>query len=402
MKKICIIAPNALPVPAVKGGAVETLVNNLIDENEKNKKFDFCVITIKDIDAIEKAQKYNNTKFEFINVIGNIKIEKIKHKFEKNSFSHKVVRKLLKINEYIYAKKVYNHFKKKKYDYVIVEGGNPYAYAKILKKIGKEKCIYHLHGNTVGDNFYKKYFNYFIAISKFVKEKFIENNIVDSSKVYVINNGIALEKFALKLNENEKSIEKKKYKIEENKVVIEFCGRTIPEKGVMELIKAFKKMKNIDKCILLIVGNSQFGNNIVTEYDKKLIEETDGIEDKIKFTGYVHNDKLYKIYGISDISVIPSIWDEPSGLVVMEAMSSGLPIITTNSGGIPELINDKCAFMIERDSNIIENLALALDNLVENSKLRKVMGENGKEESKKYSTEKYFYNFQNFVKKISE
>ena len=82
------------------------MVNNLIDENEKNKKFDFCVITIKDIDAIEKAQKYNNTKFEFINVIGNIKIEKIKHKFEKNSFSHKVVRKLLKINEYIYAKKV--------------------------------------------------------------------------------------------------------------------------------------------------------------------------------------------------------------------------------------------------------------------------------------------------------
>ena len=48
--------------------------------------------------------------------------------------------------------------------------------------------------------------------------------------MYVINNGIALEKFALKLNENEKSIEKKKYKIEENKVVIEFCGRTIPEK----------------------------------------------------------------------------------------------------------------------------------------------------------------------------
>ena len=341
MKKICIITPNVLPVPAVKGGAVETLVNNIIDENETDKNFDFTVVSIYNKEAKVVSEKYVNTKFKYINILFNDNIEKLKSKLNGKFILDKVLRKFLKINEIVYACKILCFVARQKYDYILIEGGNPFIYKKILKKFGKEKCICHLHGNISGNYEYDKYFRYFIAISKFVKKRFISNNIIDENRVFVINNGIKLENFGIMLSEKQKNDEKKKLGINFNEIVIEFCGRTIPEKGIKELVQAFKKINNINKCKLLIIGNSQFGNNVSTDFDKELIEESKPVKDKIVFTGYVHNNDLYKLYGVSDISVIPSMWEEPSGLVVMEAMASGLPIITTDSGGIPELVNDR-------------------------------------------------------------
>ena len=61
--KICFIAPKNFPVPALKGGAVETLITDFIDENEKSKKVDVDVITIYDKEAFAQSKKYCNTNF---------------------------------------------------------------------------------------------------------------------------------------------------------------------------------------------------------------------------------------------------------------------------------------------------------------------------------------------------
>ena len=66
-KRIALITNGVFPVPAVKGGAVETLVEQLIKENEVQNRLDFELFSIFDLDAFEQAQQYKNSKFQFIN-----------------------------------------------------------------------------------------------------------------------------------------------------------------------------------------------------------------------------------------------------------------------------------------------------------------------------------------------
>ena len=137
-----------------------------------------------------------------------------------------------------------------------------------------------------------------------------------------------------------------------------------------------------------------------TDFDYELEELAKDVQDRIKFTGYIENNELYKIHNISDIAVVPSMWEELFGLVVVEAMSSGLPLIVTKSGGIPEIVDEECAFILEKDESLINNLAEKIDYLVENPEIREKMGLHGKENSKKFGMEHYMTNFYELMKKI--
>ena len=64
---------------------------------------------------------------------------------------------------------------------------------------------------------------------------------------------------------------------------------------------------------------------------------------------------------LADIAVLPSMWEEPFGLTIVEALAAGLPLITTRSGGIPEIC-EGIATIVERD-NIVYNLASAILDL---------------------------------------
>ena len=111
---------------------------------------------------------------------------------------------------------------------------------------------------------------------------------------------------------------------------------------------------------------------------------------------------MYKIQNIADIAVVPSMFEELFGLVVVENMSSGLPLIVTNSGGMPEIVDKECAFIIDRDENLIRNLKEKLDYLVENPKIREKMGAHGKERAKQFGMEEYLNNFYDLMQKIRD
>ena len=66
MKKICLIIPRGLPVPALKGGAIETLMNMLADENEKWKKINLTIVSTYDKEAKKSSKNYKNTNFIYI------------------------------------------------------------------------------------------------------------------------------------------------------------------------------------------------------------------------------------------------------------------------------------------------------------------------------------------------
>jgi glycosyltransferase involved in cell wall biosynthesis len=94
---------------------------------------------------------------------------------------------------------------------------------------------------------------------------------------------------------------------------------------------------------------------------------------------------------LADISVLPSMWEEPFGLTIVEAMAVGLPLITTRSGGIPEIC-EGVAVIVERN-NIVKNLADAILYLYQDAEKRKRMASASLERAKLFDKKTYAKNF---------
>ncbi|MBL0712347.1 MAG: glycosyltransferase family 4 protein [Desulfosarcina sp.] len=97
------------------------------------------------------------------------------------------------------------------------------------------------------------------------------------------------------------------------------------------------------------------------------------LASRVHFRGPLPNESLPDIYHKADLFVFPSIWDEPFGMPVVEAMASGLPVIATHAGAFPETVHDgKSGLLVEWGN--ANALALALERLLVNPQLRRDMG----------------------------
>ncbi len=399
MKKICIILPEEFPVPATKGGAVETLVNSIIDENEKENKIEITCVARYEKKAYEESKKYKNTKFVFFRMYPNKKIIRFGIRVI-NDFLLKITK--INIKNTIHSKRLYKKIQNEEFDYILIEGGDPFSYKNLLEHYNKEKRIIHLHGgNAIGTKEYDELYGKFLVLNNFMVNQFIGNKIIEKNRVYVLRNGINVKKFSRELTNEERDNLRNSYGIKKDDIVIIYCGRLMQEKGVKELILAIKQLKNRSKVKLLIVGSSNFGNKNKTKYEEELLEISKDIKENIIFTGFIHNEDMYKIYKMADIAVVPSLWEDASPLVIVEQMASGLPIVSTISGGIPELVEDN-AFLVERDEKIVNNLAKNIDYLIGNPDKRNEMSEKGKILSEKLSVENFYKNFVELFEKLDK
>lgn len=163
---------------------------------------------------------------------------------------------------------------------------------------------------------------------------------------------------------------------QKDKKVILFVGRLVEVKGIPYLIKA---MENVD-AKLIIVGNGPM--------KKELESMSKPLGEKIVFMGARNHDELRTIYASSDVFVAPSITandgaKEGFGLVLLEAMASGLPIIGSNSGGIRDIICDgKNGFLVGEKN--IKDLSDRINLLISDKKLYEEMSKSALERVKKY------------------
>jgi glycosyltransferase involved in cell wall biosynthesis len=154
-----------------------------------------------------------------------------------------------------------------------------------------------------------------------------------------------------------------------------FIGRLEKQKGLEYLLQAVRILKNQNKKFLVtIVGNGSQEKNL-----KKLSKELE-IEELIKFEGIIENKLIPEQYQNADIFILPSI-HEGFPLVNLEAMASGLPIIATNVGSIPETVKDGVNGILVRPRDA-EKLAEAMKKLIENETLRNQLGNKGREIAK--------------------
>lgn len=199
-----------------------------------------------------------------------------------------------------------------------------------------------------------------IAISKAIKNKY--NQIAPNSNIKVIYNGIK----EIELN-----------KLEHNKINFCIVGLVTKNKNQMELIKAGK--------ILLDKGYKNFYINIIGSGDDNYIKDLkdyiseNNLEDYVKFYGYQKD--IYKILRYMDIGVMTSL-NEAFGRVTVEYMFSGMPVIGSNSGGTPEIIEKNTTGFLYECGNEIE-LANYMEEYLKDVKLVEIHGANGRKLAEK-------------------
>jgi spore coat protein SA len=391
--KICLVPPWHLPVPAVKGGAVETLVQMLLDENEAEQRIDFLVISIYDREAEAAAAKYKHTRFFFVrtNALDNF-IDFFVRAI------NKVTRKLSGDREYCllrYYKKCFEIIGKERTDFIVNEGWY-FQQFKFLPSCFKREQIYmRIHSHYVpsagASKILSNIFGGVIGISRFVISEYLKA-AGHAVNAHIVMNSIDVDLFRKRITPEERLALREKLGFSANNFVVLFCGRIIEVKGVRELIKAVVKISD-DTVKLLIVGSQNFSARSKTFYLKEIEYLIACSQGKIVCTGYIKNDELYKFYQSADIMAIPSLWEEGFGLVVAEGLASGLPLIVTNSGAIPEIVSEKSAIIVERDDRLIDNLSAQMLYLYGNTEKRRSMADAAVKESARFSREKYYHDF---------
>lgn len=391
MKNICFITQCALPIPTTKGGAVETLVEYILDENEKNPHYHITVLTIGDVESKEKAKKYKYTEFIYIDT-ANPKLNKLL------SESDRILKHL---NIYVpFSKEFIDSMKALKklqeQDMYIYEAGPTTQLPLLNKVIPKDKLLVHLHWDGMGNKKKDECFKSLLTISDYIGNQWKNATGCAPNKVKALYNCANIERFQRDSSEEEKAALKKQLEIPADNKVLIFTGRIVGDKGVRELLLSFELIKREDLS-LIIIGSANFGAKTNTPYEQEVAELIKKSNKNIVFTGYVHQTQLYKYYNIADISVMPSQFQEPAGLVAIEAQATGKPLIATNVGGLGEFANPKGAILIEKDDKQVENLAATIEELLNDEDKLTVMGESNKEYARKFNTKWYFDTFVNIV-----
>ncbi len=207
-----------------------------------------------------------------------------------------------------------------------------------------------------------------IANSMMVKRDIMKHYPVDDAKIEVIYNGTDLERFS-PVGKEEKAAIRKRLNIKEEKVVL-FAGADFKRKGLPVLLRAFSLIKR-DGLRLIVVGKRPKPEFI------SLAKEL-AIDKEVTFRG--PEKKIEDMYAASDLFVLPTIYD-PFSNATLEAMASGLAVITTASNGASELIEDNVHGYVLKNPMDHETLARNISDALDRSE---AMGKEAKRKAEEY------------------
>jgi spore coat protein SA len=179
-----------------------------------------------------------------------------------------------------------------------------------------------------------------VVNSHFLKNHMLKENLCSSLKITVNHLGVDVDQFQPKWHYEQKEraeLLKKKWGLANRKILL-YAGRLIEIKGVHHILEAMPELiKGDPSIILFIAGSSLSPTSENRAYENRLQELAKKVKGHVIFNSYITHDEIHTWFQMADLVLVPSV-AEPFGLVNVEAMAVGTPVIATNSGGIPEII----------------------------------------------------------------
>jgi glycosyltransferase involved in cell wall biosynthesis len=226
---------------------------------------------------------------------------------------------------------------------------------------------------------------YVIVPSEFSKNEIINEFKIPKEKIIKIPNFISFENLKTRIDF------KKKYNLNNYILAV---GRFSKEKGFEYLLKSFKLVLEKRKDIkLVVIGGKRDYIRVIEKFANSL-----GILDNILILSNVSDEEVYSAFKYAELVVIPSIY-EPFGIVVLEAMYFGKPIVAFKVGGLKEIVKNKVNGTLVRERNI-EELANAIIKILSDVKMREKISRNNKNFVKTFDRRNFVDFVNNFYERI--
>lgn len=229
---------------------------------------------------------------------------------------------------------------------------------------------------------YTKYVDYVTAPSKFTLDTLLNNKYFGNSEYLVVPNCVNINEIELK------KIIDIKNNIDSKIINYIFVGMLEEKKGILNLLKAFENIDN-ENVKLTICGSGSLEKKI-KYYCKK--------DDRINYLGQLKKEELEKEWIKADVCIVPSVWDEPFGRVVIEANQYGNIVIGSNKGGIKEIL-DNIKTGIEFQFDDIEDLKKKILFYTKRENMKKYY-KNILENIGTYSQQRQILSFEEIYKKL--
>jgi spore coat protein SA len=354
--KILMIATEKLPVPPIRGGAIQTYMAGVLPY--LSRKHDITVLGVKD--PLLPTEE-NRDQVKYVRIPGKEVLE-------------------------IYRDHVADYVKAHSFDLIHIFN-RPKLLKPVRKAAPKARIVLSMHNDMFGSDkinqeegaYAVEQAERIITISDYVGRTISSLFPAACTKVKTIYSGVDLSRFIPFYSKEAKKIRDTIRK--ENglgtKQVILYVGRLSPKKGVDILVRAMPEVvKKHPNAALVLVGSSWYGQDTVSDYVGYVRSLAARSPVPVISTGFVKPDQVHKWFLAGDVFVCTSQWQEPLARVHYEAMAAGLPIITTPRGGNAEVIREN-GYIVDQ-ANDPAAFAKKISILLTNEQLRKKMGEKGR------------------------
>jgi glycogen(starch) synthase len=170
-----------------------------------------------------------------------------------------------------------------------------------------------------------------IVCSNYMEKEVRRDFALPADKLDIIPNGINASKFDFAMSAHEKAEFRRQFAADNQKIVF-FVGRMTPEKGAQILLEAVPAvLHEYHDARFVFVGKGGF----LPDLQRRAHEL--GVSPYVKFTGFVSDEDLLKLYHVVDVAIFPSLY-EPFGIVALEGMAAGIPTIVSDTGGLGEIV----------------------------------------------------------------
>ncbi|MGM0823119.1 MAG: glycosyltransferase family 4 protein [Pseudomonadota bacterium] len=246
----------------------------------------------------------------------------------------KAVEKHIKVSDYDF---VYGLGKTWSHDMLRIGGGTALHHLKYIKRRNpklKDKIAVKIEKKAMATDAY----HHIVTNSYKSANEVIEACQVPENKISVIHNFVDTRRFDRKRVSDEAELVRYELGIDKQKVVFLFLGTGYKRKGLKQALEAFSKIE-IDSCLLIVGRDSHLDDYM------KMAEEL-GVADDCKFIGESNKPEIY--FSIADCYVLPALY-EPFGFTVIEALSCGAPVVTSENCGAKEVLDPSVATVIGED-----------------------------------------------------